>query len=126
VILSLGLIALSQLYLAGMYTYKKARFMSVATQRAQQELERVHDLKYNGLAYGTLIDATRFPPDEYTALFFRRGVRFTVDELPQGYGTIVIAKYNGYTHLLKVTISVKWGGMEQTRSDVVISTLIAN
>src|SRR5689334_1514140 len=109
-ILSLALVALSQLYMAAMWTYHKARYTSLATQRAQLELEQAEGLGYEKLAADPLIDPLKYPEEEYSALATGRGVQFVIEEMEpvDGNGTIKISEYDGHPELLQVEIEITW------------------
>ena len=125
-ILGLALISLSQLYLAGMWTTQKARYLSLATQRAQAEMERAQELGILNLTQG----ASVYPTPEYTPYFFGRGVTFTEDNLPEGRGIVTWSVYphntTGNQYLLKVDIFLTWQGAARTRSKVHLTTLLTN
>ncbi|MHB9130065.1 MAG: type IV pilus modification PilV family protein [Armatimonadota bacterium] len=127
-ILGIGLVALSQLYLAAMFTYQRSYYMSVATQRAQYEYEKVQNLGFYALANGP--SAESYMPGEYTVLSPGPGVSFNVDQLPKGRGTVTWSRFpantQGNANQLRVVITVGWTGMKQAASDVQIISLIAN
>lgn len=134
VILSLGLIGLSQLHMAAMWTYYKTRDLSIATQRAQLELEKAQNLGFNLLDHGTLVAAdpapTCYSASEYSLLTTGRGVQFQVPSLPAGVGTVKIAKFTPggvpKQNLITVTIEITWDGPPRARSHVKIFTMLAN
>lgn len=126
VLIGLGLIALSQLYLAAMHTYEKSRNLSIATQRAQRELEKVQSLGYSKLKYA---GENAYPPPYYSIDLSNSEVDFTVDELPNGRGNISWDYYfsgdtSGYEHMLKVTIDINWDGAPVSQSFVRVETLL--
>ncbi|MHB9025542.1 MAG: type IV pilus modification PilV family protein [Armatimonadota bacterium] len=126
VILAIGFIALSQLYLASMWTYWKAHYLSVATERAQQEIEYAQRLKFPALDTANANSlATYYLEPGYTALDTGRGVHFYERKLPSGEGTLTVTNYNTYSYLLKVTVEVNWLGPPQGQSKIKISTLIS-
>ena len=127
-ILGLAIISLGQLYIASMWTTQKARYLSVATKRAQSELERAEDLGLMVLQNGPT-DAS-YPMADYTYYQNMQGVSFTVPSLPGGQGTVNWASWPPNTsnnqYLLKVDINVTWQGSSQSRSQVAVSTLVTN
>jgi len=127
-ILSLALISLSQLYLAGMWTVQKARYLSLATQRAQAELERANDLGILSLLNGP--SEASYPISEYTWHEDGRGVDFTEDSLPNSQGTLTWQNWptgeTGSDQLLKVDIILTWKGAARSRSQVHVTTLLTN
>lgn len=127
-ILSLALISLSQLYLASMWTTKKARFMSIATKRAQSELERAQDLGLLILRNGPGEDS--YPSAEYTYHDDGRGVDFLAPPLNNGEGSVTWQYWPPNTtdneYLLKVTVNITWEGSSRSRSVVNLSTLLTN
>ena len=127
-ILSLALISLSQLYLAGMWTTQKARYMSIATKRAQSELERVQDLGLLTLRNGPNEDS--YPSAEYTYHADGMGVDFAAPPLPGGTGTVTWdywpANTAGNEYLLKVNVTVSWEGASRSRTHVSLNTLLTN
>jgi len=127
-ILSLALVSMSQLYLAGMWTTQKARYMSIATKRAQSELERAQDLGLLILRNGPSEDS--YPSTEYTHHDDGRGVDFQAPPLPNGEGSVTWQFWppdtDGNEYLLKVTINVGWDGSSRSRSLVSLSTLLTN
>lgn len=141
VILTVGLLAVSQLYVTGMVTYQKARNMSLAAQRAQRELERVQNLTYT-LIHTAYVDNKIVPNLYPTALGYAaytdpndsevKGVTFTVDELPEGTGTVTFQPYFHPTlgktvpNLLQVDVNIEWGGKPSTQTPVHLITLVVN
>jgi prepilin-type N-terminal cleavage/methylation domain-containing protein len=127
-ILSMALISLSQLYLAGMWTTQKARYMSIATKRAQSELERVQDLGLLTLRNGPSEDS--YPSAEYTYHEDWRGVDFAAAPLPNGEGSVTWRFWPPDTeaneYLLKVDVTITWDGSSRSRSLVSLSTLLTN
>lgn len=127
-ILSLALISLSQLYLAGMWTTQKARYLSIATKRAQSELERAQDLGLLTLRNGPSEDS--YPSAEYTYHEDGMGVSFQAPPLPNGTGTVEWdywpANTPGNEYLMKVTVNITWDGARRSRSRVTLSTLLTN
>jgi hypothetical protein len=137
-VLSLALVGLSQLYVASMATYTKARYLSVATQRAQYELEHVKNLGFyklsNAFADGSTAFLRTSAGGQYTWAANQTGptyiVNFTVPDLPGGTGTITWAYWKPITesgsNLYRVEITVTWNGPQAAKSDVHLYTLVAN
>ncbi|MHB0939243.1 MAG: type IV pilus modification PilV family protein [Armatimonadota bacterium] len=127
-ILSLALVSLSQLYLAGMWTTQKARYMSIATKRAQAELERAQDLGLLTLRNGPSEDS--YPAAIYTHHENGMGVDFTAPPLPNGTGSVTWDYWppntSGNEYLLKVNVNITWEGARRSRSQVILSTLLTN
>jgi len=127
-ILSLALVSLSQLYLAGMWTTQKARYMSVATKRAQSELERAQDLGLLTLRNGPSEDS--YPAAEYTYHENGMGVDFVTASLPNGTGSVTWEYWPpntaGNEYLLKVNVSISWEGARRSRTKVSLNTLLTN
>ena len=127
-LLALGLVSLSQLYLSSMWAYQKARDMSVATQQAQYEMEKVRDLGVLNLMNG--VDTTAYPTSVYTANAGNNGVTFLVHALPGGTGSVVWTPYpTGATnnqYLQKVVIAITWTGARRALSTVNVTTLVTN
>jgi len=131
VLLALGLIALSTLFVAGIVSDIKAERIQMATNRARKELERMRSAGYSG----ALIDATVFKPaDGYTITESHTDltgvVSFTEPSLPSGAGTVEIRYYNPgtgiYANLKRVSVALSWGGGRRTQGSVYATTLIAN
>ncbi|HEY3416920.1 MAG TPA: prepilin-type N-terminal cleavage/methylation domain-containing protein [Armatimonadota bacterium] len=132
VILGIGLVALMQLYMAALWSYQKGRYLSLATQRAQLEYEKVQNLGFYGLDNGPT-DFTYLRTSsggEYTWLNPGPGVTFAVSALPGGSGTVTWqhfpANATGNSNMVKVDIRISWTGSVKTRSDVRLVTLLAN
>lgn len=127
-IISLGLVALSQLYIASMWTYQKARYLSVATQRAQFEIEKVQNLGALNLLNG--VDDNSYPPDIYGHDANRMGATFQEKSLPGGTGHVFWSYYppnqDGNEHLLKVDVIMSWKSAEKTRTKVELTTLLTD
>jgi len=127
-ILGMALISLSQLYLAGMWTTQKARYMSIATKRAQSEIERTQDLGLLILRNGPSEDS--YPAAEYTYHADGRGVDFQTPPLPDGRGSVTWQFWPPNTaeneYLLKVTTHITWEGSSRSRSVVNVCTLLTN
>lgn len=139
VILAIAIIGLAQLYLTALSAFEKSRYLSVATGRAQLELERVQETPYSELLKSVnnadFIEITADGVDDpigafldldgYTQLAGNNGVHFTVDGLPSGEGLITFQKYNNYESLLMVTIEITWEGARPARSPVKVVTLLS-
>jgi prepilin-type N-terminal cleavage/methylation domain-containing protein len=140
IILAVGLLALSQLYVTGMYTYQKARNMSLATQRASREMERAQNFTFtliNSAHSQNKIVPDLYPAPEYTAFADPndadlKGVNFDVPELPEGVGTVIFSHFYDNTqgkempNLLQVDVLIEWGGKPNTQTPIHLVTLIAN
>lgn len=127
-ILALALVSLGQLYVAAMWTTQKARYMSVATQRAQYELEKVRNLGLLQLANGP--SESSYPMVEYTHNADARGVSFLEPALPDGRGTVSWSNYPpgvaGNKFQLKVDVAVTWAGAQRSRSRVAVTSLVTH
>lgn len=131
VILAIGLIGLSQLYLASMWTYQKSRNLALATEVAQYELEKAQSYGYTGLN-GALTDDLYLRTQSggiYTWLPAGNGVSFPVSQLPGGQGTVVwthyVASSQTVASLLQVEVTITWGGSVRAQSKMKVDTLIA-
>jgi prepilin-type N-terminal cleavage/methylation domain-containing protein len=131
VLLALGLVALSSLFVAGIVSDMKAERIQIATNRMRQELERMRSAGYSG----ALIDATVFKPGDGYAITESHtdltGVAsFTEPSLPSGTGTVEIRFYNPgtgiYPNLKRVSVQLSWGGGRRTQGSVYACTLLAN
>lgn len=135
-ILGVGIVGLSNLYLATMWTYQKARNLSLATQRAELELENIQ--RQAATAYTALTDTSKplipacYSAVIYSALPSGRGVSFKVPGLPGGSGKITITtdpfKKNRPedAKLASASIVITWTGSKRGQSNVSLTTLITN
>lgn len=127
-ILGLALVSLSQLYLAGMWTTQKAQYMTIATKRAQAEIERTQNLGLLILRNGP--NEESYPSADYTYHSDGHGVDFVAPPLPNGRGSVTWQFWPpntaGNQYLLKVTANVSWDGSTRSRSMVNVSTLLTN
>lgn len=136
VILAIGIVGMSQLYLAAMFTFEKSRYLSVGTGRAQEEMEFVQNIPFQELRKS--IDGEdfimennedgvgRFPDAKYDQVDTNDGVTFTIDTLPRGEGFITIKPHDNMKDLIEVTVEVTWEGARPVRSPVRIVTLVSN
>jgi prepilin-type N-terminal cleavage/methylation domain-containing protein len=131
VLLAIGLIALSTLFVAGIISDTKAERIQIATNRARQELERMRSAGYSG----ALVDATVFKPtDGYTITESNPNLTgvasFTESLLPASVGSVEIRYYDSgaglYPNLKRVSVVLSWGGGRRTQGTVYASTLLAN
>ena len=131
VILTIGLVALSTLFVAGIISDMKAERTSVATNRVRQELERTRSAGYSG----ALIHTDVFDPaDGYTITESHPDltgtVSFTEPALPASSGEVEIRYYDSgagiYPNLKRVSVSLSWGGGRRTQGAVYASALLAN
>ena len=127
-ILSLALVSLGQLYVAAMWTTQKARYLSLATKRAEYELEKVRNLGILSLANGPT--ESSYPTTEYTHAANLKGVSFQEVGLPSGIGTVSWSNYPpnvaGNDYQLKVDVVITWAGAHQSRSRVAVTSLVTN
>jgi prepilin-type N-terminal cleavage/methylation domain-containing protein len=126
VIISIGLVALSQLYMSAMWTYQKSRSLSLATERAQLELEKVHAVGYEGLQLDPLTQNPLFPSTVYTATTNPHGVTFPVDTLVGGSGKITVQPYQEggapVDNIVQVVVEIDWDGAPRAQTNVRIVT----
>ena len=131
VLLAIGLVALSSLFVVGIISDMKAERIQVATNRARQELERVRSAGYSG----ALIHTDVFKPgDGYTIVEqnpdLTGAVGFTDPRLPASSGTVRIRYYDSgagvYPNLKQVSVTLSWGGGRRTQGTVRSDTLLAN
>ncbi len=128
VILSLGFVAMGHLYLASMMTYEKSRDTSVATQRAQHELEKAANLKYEGL---TVSDLTAVYPTPLYTVNPDRTISFTVPDLSGAQGTIRLVKDpfaaggSAAQNLLGFVVEIHWRGQGYPKGTVRLNTLLS-
>jgi prepilin-type N-terminal cleavage/methylation domain-containing protein len=132
VILAIGLVGVAGMFTAGVISNKKAANMTLASHRANQEIERLRDAGF----WGAVVDSIHFPSPRYTIISPTR-VSFTVPELTDGQGYLdldldpeakvidpVTGLYLG--NLEQVRVSISWGGGKPVRGNYSIFTLIAN
>lgn len=127
VILAIGLVALSQLFVTAMWSYQKARYTTIATERVQHELEKAQSLRFNVLRdSANLISETRYSPlDGYQELPGHNGVEFDMDSIPGGHGVMTISPYHGNASLLKIDITITWKGSAKTLTPIHVASLLA-
>lgn len=125
-ITSIALVAMSQLYIASMWMYERGRNLSIASQRAQYELEKIQNLKFNIMCNSDdLISDTRYSTlDGYSALPDKNGVQFPIPELPGGRGKITVTPFRNYEHILEIAIEIYWQSPQKTVTPVKVVTLM--
>lgn len=104
-ILGVGLTGVSMLFVAGIVSSSKSRRISMATDTAQKQMERIRSAGFSG----SIVDADVFTEaDGYTILEEQADktgrVGFAVPDLPNGQGVIEIRHYDsgsGYYPNLK-------------------------
>jgi len=130
-ILAIGLSAIAILFTGGVVSNIKARRLNTASERAQQEMEK---LRSGGFS-SAIVDPEVFPASRgYTIVEQnpdRTGrIAFAVPELPGSQGNIEIRHYVGpeglYPNLKGVTISVSWQGGSTTPGNVAFQSMLAN
>ncbi len=110
ILLGIGLVGVSSMFVVGYRTQLHAHFASVATDIAARRVEQMKAAGFNG------IDGLTFPPS------------FAVSEIPSGNGSITYAPYpdpsseNQYL----VQVVVTWGGGPGIGGRVVLSSVISN
>jgi len=112
VVLGVGMIGLSKMYVAGMTIYLKSKYTAVVAQRLQYELDQAESLHFNVLEdAANLIDVAKYPAaDGYSELPTANGVQFDVPDLPRGHGTVTVSHYREMDSILLVTIQISWNG----------------
>ncbi len=131
-ILSIGLVGIAGLFVAGSVSASKSKRMNLARNLALKELER---LRSAGFA-GCTVDPEIFDPADGYQIIEQNAdgtgrVAFRSDSLPPGsQGVIEIAHYQSgagyYPNLKDITVTVTWPGGGITSGRVVLHTLIAN
>jgi len=131
VLLAIGLVALSSLFVAGIISDMKAERIQVASNRVRQELERLRSAGYSG----ALIHTDIFKPlDGYSitqqSADLTGTVSFSEPALPDGAGTVDIHYYDSgagiYPNLKTISVAMSWGGGRRTQGTVRATTLLAN
>jgi len=112
-----------------MWTTQKARYLSIATKRAQAEMERVQDLGVLTLLNGPTEES--YPSSTYTYHGDSRGVDFTEENLPEGAGSVTWTPHPpggaaGSEYMLKVDVILTWQGAARSRTQVEVTTLLTN
>jgi prepilin-type N-terminal cleavage/methylation domain-containing protein len=110
VLLAVGLVGVSSMFIVGYRTQLHAHFTSVASDTAAKKMERMKSAGFNALS------DTNFPPT------------FAVAELPSGQGTIAFEPFPDATSTNQylVTVTVAWGGGNGVAGRTVVSTIISN
>lgn len=128
-ILALGLVAMSQLFISAVYAYHTSRNNSIATQRAQREYEYVGNIGFYALR-GCSPTSNPYNYDSSYALNTNNnGVTFPVLELTGGHGDVTWEAYPSGTtmsaaHMLKVTIHIAWRGRSTADSSVKVVSYV--
>ena len=130
-ILSLGLVSVSTLFIGGTISTAKAKRISAATNRAQQEMERLRSAGFSGC----IVDTDVFPAASGYTIVQQNDdltgrVAFTPSGLPSATGYIDIGFYDSgagiYPNLKTVVITVTWSGGKPAQGQVKLQTYIAN
>jgi prepilin-type N-terminal cleavage/methylation domain-containing protein len=110
VILAIGLVAVSTMFVFGYQSQLNAHYQILATAEANRILEQMRSAGYNH------IDSTTFPSP------------FTVTSVPQGTGDITIAPFPAPTspNMYKITVRVNWAGGRNVQGATRVTTLISN
>ena len=110
ILLGIGLVGVSSMFVVGYRTQHHAHFASVATDIGARKVEQMKATGFNG------IDSLSFPPE------------FTVSEIPSGSGSITYAPYPdpSSTNQYLVQVVVNWGGGPGVAGRVVLSSVISN
>jgi prepilin-type N-terminal cleavage/methylation domain-containing protein len=110
ILLGIGLVGVSSMFVVGYRTQLHAHFASVATDIASRRIEQMKSAGFNG------IDDLTFPPS------------FAVSEIPSGNGSVTFAPYPdpSSTNQYLVQVVVAWGGGPGVGGRVVLSSVISN
>ena len=131
VILGLGLATIACLFTGAIVTNTKARRINTATERAQQEVEK---LRSGGFA-SAVVDSEIFPTAKGYTIITQNANRtgrigFAVTGLPGAQGTIDIDYYSNvsgvFPNLKVVTVGVTWQGGSTTPGQVSLQSMLAN
>lgn len=110
ILLGIGLVGVSSMFVVGYRTQLHAHFASVATDIGARKVEQMKASGFNG------IHGLSFPPE------------FAVSEIPSGNGSITYAPYpdpsSENQYLVQVVVS--WGGGPGVAGRVVLSSVISN
>jgi len=131
-LLGIGLVGVGGMFTSGVISNRKAANITVAANRAAQEMERLRDAGF----LGAVVDYDHFPYPRYYVISPTQ-VYFSVDELKNGTGYIfldmdpeaqVIDPSTGLYvgNLKRVRIVITWGGAETVSGRYSVSTLLAN
>jgi len=131
-LLSIGLLAVSALFVCGIVSNTKARCIQIAADRVQRETERLRSVGFDSI---TVNNASLFPP---TAGYTMESqdehgmgtLSFTEPSLPGSQGTIAIDYYDGGSGYLltckQIIVTLSWSGARRARGTVTTVLLIAN
>lgn len=132
VLLSLALVSLSSLFVSAVTSDTKARYLQIAADRVQREVERLRSVNFNSI---TATNTALFDPAKgYTLLSAdarQMGtLSFTDASLPGATGQITIAYYDPgtgiYPSLKQITVTLSWSGARLARGSVTNVLLVAN
>lgn len=131
-LLSLGLLSLSSLFVSAIVSDTKTRYIQLASDRVQREMERLRSVDFNSVV---VTNTGLFAADQgYTKLsqdaLLMGVVAFSDDSLPHAVGRITLAYYNPgtgiYPSLKQVTVTLSWQGARLARGSVTEVILLAN
>jgi prepilin-type N-terminal cleavage/methylation domain-containing protein len=131
VLLAIGLVALSSLFVVGIISDMKAERTQVATNRVRQELERLRSAGYSG----ALIHSDVFRAADGYSIVEQNAdltgcVSFSEASLPASAGAVDVRYYDSgagiYPNLKRVSVTLSWGGGRRTQGAVRATTLLAN
>jgi hypothetical protein len=131
VIMAIGLVSISTLFVGAIISDTKAERISLASHRARKEMERLKGATYSN----AVVNTTVFPTTSgYTILETGAAgtgrVSFSVPELPNATGEIDITYYDSgagiYPNLKRVVVSLSWLGGKRTRGSVVLVSYLGN
>jgi prepilin-type N-terminal cleavage/methylation domain-containing protein len=110
ILLGIGLVGVSSMFVVGYRTQLHAHFASVATDVGARKIEQMKSAGFNG------IDGITFPPS------------FDVSEIPSGNGSVTYAPYPdpSSTNQYLVQVVVTWGGGPGIAGRVVLSSVVSN
>jgi len=110
VLLGVGLVGVSSMFIVGYKNQTHAHFTSVAADVANRKVERLRSAGLNS------IDNVTFPSP------------FAVPELPSGQGTIIWEPYPDPTssNQLLATVSITWGGGKGIEGRVDVCAVVSN
>lgn len=127
-ILGMAMVSLGQLYIASNLTAQKARYLSLATQRAGAEMEKAEDLGILSLQNGP--NSASYDTASYSYNSDNKGVTFTTNEPPNGQGSVTWVNWPpntaGNSNLLKVDVILTWHAAGIPSSQVHLTTLLTN
>ena len=123
-VFSFAITVFASLYPLAMRMRSKSENVSRATAIAQKKIEQLRALPYASLTYSGLLANSIVDSSPSASPYAFTSVDSLTSQLPEAAGTLTVS--TPATDLIRLDVTVTWGGLVTNGNTVTVSTMVAN